>query len=207
MEIQQRDRVVKEALSMFIDSGVRQVRMDDIAKQLHISKRTLYEIFGDKDELLYEAMLLHLKEMDIQLDRVGSNAPNVLVSILRTSEYVTINTSQSRRLRESLREFYPKTYERVKLKSNEERQKAFKEKLMLGIEQGLIKSDTDIEFFVSMMYHISVAIVENSSNFTFDALENGDNFSTAHSILLRGVSTVKGVEVIDDFLNKNLDNE
>ncbi len=41
-----------EATILFQAQGVKQVRMDDIARELSISKKTLYELFSDKEELL-----------------------------------------------------------------------------------------------------------------------------------------------------------
>lgn len=58
-----RARVVKEASQEFIKKGIKSVRMDDIAALLTISKRTLYEVFNDKEELLYDCVIyLHNKK-------------------------------------------------------------------------------------------------------------------------------------------------
>ena len=54
-KIDLRERIVMEATHMFQAQGVKQVRMDDIARGLSISKKTLYELFSDKEELLLEA--------------------------------------------------------------------------------------------------------------------------------------------------------
>ena len=45
--------VVSASGEMFFRNGIRQVKMDDIASKLSISKRTLYEIFANKEELLH----------------------------------------------------------------------------------------------------------------------------------------------------------
>ena len=52
----QKERIVAQAMQMFVSQGIKAVRMDDIAQQLGVSKRTLYELFGDKESLLYLAM-------------------------------------------------------------------------------------------------------------------------------------------------------
>lgn len=51
-----REDVVKRAAEMFAEFGVKSVRMDDVARDLAISKRTLYELFADKQELLYHGV-------------------------------------------------------------------------------------------------------------------------------------------------------
>lgn len=52
----QKERIIDQAMHMFVSQGIKSVRMDDIAQQLGVSKRTLYEMFGDKEGLLYLAM-------------------------------------------------------------------------------------------------------------------------------------------------------
>lgn len=53
----QEERIVDRAMQMFVAQGIKSVRMDDIARTLGVSKRTLYELFGDKEHLLYLAMV------------------------------------------------------------------------------------------------------------------------------------------------------
>ena len=43
----QKERIIEQAMHMFVSQGIKSVRMDDIAQQLGVSKRTLYELFGD----------------------------------------------------------------------------------------------------------------------------------------------------------------
>ena len=45
----QRDYIIDKATEMFVSQGIKSVRMDDIAQSLGVSKRTLYEMFGDKE--------------------------------------------------------------------------------------------------------------------------------------------------------------
>jgi AcrR family transcriptional regulator len=47
-----RERIIEEASKMFSTYGIRAVTMDMLAGQMNISKRTIYEVFRDKDELL-----------------------------------------------------------------------------------------------------------------------------------------------------------
>lgn len=51
-------KIVETALQMFNERGCRGVTMDDIAQALHMSKRTLYETFANKEELLTECLML-----------------------------------------------------------------------------------------------------------------------------------------------------
>ena len=62
---------------MFIEHGIKDVKMDDIAARLSISKRTIYELFNDKEQLLHEV----LKFQDERMYESGKE-------IVRTSSHV-----------------------------------------------------------------------------------------------------------------------
>ena len=51
-----REVILKTAMKAFAEKGIRAVKMDDIAESLAISKRTMYEIYATKEELLYEGV-------------------------------------------------------------------------------------------------------------------------------------------------------
>ena len=56
-----RDRIIETASEAFTAHGIKSITMDDIAASLSISKRTLYEVFQDKESLLTECILMFLK--------------------------------------------------------------------------------------------------------------------------------------------------
>ena len=49
----QKEYIIERASEMFVANGIKSVRMDDIAHNLGVSKRTLYELFGDKATISY----------------------------------------------------------------------------------------------------------------------------------------------------------
>ena len=78
----QKERIIEQAMHMFVSQGIKSVRMDDIAQQLGVSKRTLYELFGDKEGLLYLAMDRYFEKKRIERAAVCAHARNVLEAML-----------------------------------------------------------------------------------------------------------------------------
>ena len=56
-----RDRIIEETTALFVHNGLKSTRMDDIASELGISKRTIYEQFNDRESLI-EACARHFFE-------------------------------------------------------------------------------------------------------------------------------------------------
>lgn len=77
-----KEKILEAAPPMFYQHGIRKVKMDDIAKRLRISKRTVYEIYADKEELLLE-VLQHSDEANRQkmkrLDVPGTNVIDIII--------------------------------------------------------------------------------------------------------------------------------
>ena len=105
-----REHVVQAAAKAFTRKGVKTVRMDDIAADLSISKRTLYELFHDKEDLLLDVMRLHREEMKKSMEEIASKAENVLevffVFIRRAYRISRIQIGSSLRIWKSILELW-----------------------------------------------------------------------------------------------------
>ena len=66
-----KSRIIDYAMGEFYKRGVRAVKMDEISQGLHVSKRTVYEIFGDKEELLLAGLKIKSLEMREKLETDG----------------------------------------------------------------------------------------------------------------------------------------
>lgn len=89
-------RILSLASTMFFQNGIRKVKMNDIAACLKISKRTLYEVYQNKEDLLYEVVVMNdkrKKEEIEKFDKPGLNVINIVMHVLRlqTEEFNRVN--------------------------------------------------------------------------------------------------------------------
>ena len=78
-----RNRIIDKAAVLFTRHGIKSVTMDYIASQMGISKRTLYENFKDKDQLLLECILYIQKETEDEAEEIYKTAENSLDLLLK----------------------------------------------------------------------------------------------------------------------------
>ena len=81
-----REKILATAIESFQENGIKAVKMDDIANRLSISKRTLYEIYGNKEDLLYECVCYHDKHFEKELQsRLSpkSSVMDILICFMR----------------------------------------------------------------------------------------------------------------------------
>ena len=77
-----KSRIIDYAMDEFYKRGIKAVKMDEISQGLHVSKRTVYEIFGDKEELLLAGMKARDEQMRQQLDIYAYNEAHNVIDIL-----------------------------------------------------------------------------------------------------------------------------
>jgi len=192
------DRIVKGAAELFRIYGIKAVTMDTIAAHLGISKRTIYERFGDKDELLFAVMKEMIRKQKEMVEKILNSSSNVMEAIftmLRISrEHMA---SMNPLIGSDLRKYHDAVLQRIKATCDNPDHEGAKKMLKAGIEQGIFREDIDIEI-------ISRA-VSGLGNLTGDAkLFPPDQFPQRDVIrniminYLRGISTAQGNSLIQE---------
>jgi len=199
----QRENIIESAAEMFFEQGIKAVRMDDIARQIGVSKRTLYEQFGDKEELLYQCLSHLIRKRDRRYAELGERASNVLEAMLLVFGDVMDSSAVSHRIQGNLKRFYPKVYERLESEFRNPRGHGhFKVALQRGVAEGYFREDVDFDLAVTLLhYSVEGLIVRKDVLLSHNMSTNGALVFLVVNFL-RGISTEKGMRFIDDFIEK-----
>ena len=112
----QQEKIVDHVSQMILSLGVKSVRMDDVANSLGMSKRTLYELFGDKEELLSQRIVHMMERRCKNISAQVRDCDNMLEVLMKSIKIFT-NSGQvsdmEKRLTANLKKFYPAVYEKV----------------------------------------------------------------------------------------------
>ncbi len=199
----QKDYIIDRATEMFCSLGIKAVRMDDIAQQIGVSKRTLYELFGDKETLLKLCMYKYFEMREEQLLQHIGDTSNVIEMILTAFDLVITHGAVEHRMYTNLRRFYPKAYDGLTVEIGHRKIEKLKECIRRGVDDGLLDSTIDIDLSVSMLCYSLSGIVEHQGVILPDNVSPDEALRYVIVNFLRGISTVKGLEVIDDFVSKH----
>lgn len=193
-------RIVATATSMFHKHGIKSVKMDDIANALSISKRTLYEIYDNKEDLLYEVVqsyeIANHKRI-IELDRPDANVMDILVGFLR------LQLSELGRITPIFFEDLHKYPNVLKLlhKMHENRQKKSVYFFKRGVEEGYFIENVNFDIVRTLG---DVATSGTMSSFLYRKYDIKELFHTFVFVFIRGICTMKGIKILDEF-NKDID--
>ncbi len=199
----QRETIIKSAAEMFVEQGIKAVRMDDIARHIGVSKRTLYEMFGDKEELLYQCLSYYVQERDRRHAELGAQAQNVLEAMLLVFGDVMDSAEVSHRLQSNLRRFYPKVYERlVAERCSRDGLEQFKVALLRGVDEGYFQGVVDFNLAISLLRYSVEGLMLRKDVLLSHNMSTNDALVFLIVNFLRGISTERGMRFIDDFLEK-----
>ena len=143
-----KEEIVKRALEEFMHYGFKSFTMDDLAHKLGMSKKTLYELFPSKTDLV-ESTLDYVLQMTCKnIENFVQGEGSVIENVFRNERTVqtTFNIKSGRPIWE-LQKYYSKTYERMD-KEFIEADCLFVDKVMeRGIQEGLFREDINLKFF------------------------------------------------------------
>lgn len=195
----QKERIIAQAMQMFVSEGIRSVRMDDIARQLGVSKRTLYELFGDKESLLYLAMEHWFECRRLERERACAGARNVLEALFMVLGCVADDSERIQRLMGNLRKFYPAVHERLLREGSVKSRRDMREMLERGIADGLFVATFNIDLAISVLYYTASAVTERRDLLLPEGMSEREAFVQIVSNFFRGISTAEGLRLVDDY--------
>lgn len=191
-----KEHVVLAAAKAFAEKGVRTVTMDDIAAGLSISKRTLYELVHDKEDLLLDVMKLHREEMQEFMTEVASKADNVLEVLLKFYQRSAQDFQNTNRKFFEDIEKYPKVRKYIE-ESRSEKLDAAMEFYQKGVEQGIFRKDVNYNIVRAMVCGQMDILIHSDLCKSYSLAEIYETVVIMH---MRGISTEKGLKIVDDFL-------
>lgn len=140
MEVQ--ERILKTAAKLFLELGVRNISMDDVARELSISKKTIYKHYQDKDQLVFDIISSHIAEVERNTTIIMSEEANPVLQIAKIADFVLeMNKNVHPSVLLDLQKFYPKSYIHLIEHRNKYSLQSVNQNLMKGIEQGLFRDN------------------------------------------------------------------
>ena len=194
-----RERAIETTSEIVLRCGNLSVRMDDVAQELSVSKRTLYEIFGSKEELLLECMNRHIARMSKMLEEEIGREEDVLTVFLKHLE-VLINESRERDHNKfEDMDKYPKLKKvfHEHLADMARRMRSFME---LGVKQGVFRDDLNMDVLMKAFSAMGTMANKEADRgeFRYDELIDGTLV-----VLLRGIASPKGMAKLEKYRYKS----
>jgi AcrR family transcriptional regulator len=187
------DRILSESLRLFKKNGIRSVSMDDVSKELGMSKKTIYQYFANKTELV-EKVLAHMHEQESKVclegDVTKMNAIDILLAVSRNvskqmKDMNPINAFE-------LQKYYPSIFREFVIKKRDHVYEQVKQNFARGIAEGIYRNDLDIDLVARLYIQKLVDVHDpeflSSVNFGFEKV-----FQVMFDNHIRGIANAEGL--------------
>lgn len=141
-----RERILVKSTELFMRLGIRSVSMDDIAAHLGMSKKTIYQYFSDKDELVDAVMEADIQDMQCQCDSVLKASHDAVEEIFLTMDMIQ---EQFRNLNpivlHDLHKFHHRASQKLAAHKNQYLLDIISNNLTRGKAEGLYRPEIDVD--------------------------------------------------------------
>ena len=193
-------KIIKTAGELFFRLGIRSVSIDDICRELGMSKKTFYVYFASKDELIEQMLQANLDYMADKMNGLLAlkDFRQLVKVFIKRQESEKNDVRRVPQLVYDLKEYYPRQFADFQLKCFETQKKFIMQYLELGVDQGLVRANLNIELTAVLFAKIHSDAIRD-----FEVIEahnhNMHQLShTAMDVFVRGVLSEEGLKLFEN---------
>ncbi len=189
-------------IELFKKYGVKSVTMDDIARELGISKKTLYQIVKDKRELVNKIMDFEFDSNYNCFKQIKEKELNAIDELFEVNKYMMTQLKfHSHSFEYDLKKYYPDIYERIHKKKLDVMYASVVENINKGKEEGLYRSELKGEL-IGKLYVARMVNVQDDDFLTLDDFISPEVFKEYFVYHIRGLANKKGIRHLEKNINK-----
>lgn len=198
-----KNRITEAANGLFMRFGTRSVSMDDIARELSISKKTLYTHFSTKEEIVESAMMLMLRNHEEDIDRIHHESENAMDEFFKISEHFrSFMRSINPALLYDLQKFHPKSWQLF----NTHKESCFYDSIVRSIEagqkQGIFRKKLEVKILSKMRWE-QIMLAFNPELFPPQEYDIVNVQMVFFEHFVHGICSQKGIELIEAYKKKS----
>ena len=202
-QMEKESRIIQGALDLFIRMGVKSVNMDDVARHLGISKKTLYQHVSNKEDLVEKSFSHHHYCMKQMIEGICKKHENAIDEVFEIDERVCSTMMHNHpSLLVNLKRYYPKVWGFMDDLKKKNIFKTVKKNLERGIKQGLYRTDINSDIIAKFMLNRVDALV-NEEMFPLTEYNFKQLLKENRVYHIRGIATPKGIEYLEQKLKND----
>lgn len=194
-----KERILIKAKELFMQYGIRSVSMDDIANNLGMSKKTLYQYYADKDELVSAVVEQHVTGIQGDCMNCRKSAKDAVHEIFLTMERIMGEfNNMNPMLLYDMEKFHPRAYQKFKDHKDKFLAQVINENIEWGMKEELYRADTNVDIMSKFRLE-SMMIPFNVSVFPPGRYNLGATSQAIIQHFVYGLATIKGHKLIQKY--------
>jgi TetR/AcrR family transcriptional regulator, cholesterol catabolism regulator len=195
-----RNRIIEGAAELFRTYGIKLVTMDSLASHLGISKRTIYEVFADKDELVIGVLQTMADKQKELIAKIIGESENSIIAIFRIMEISSNHVqSMSPAFKEDIKKFHIEILMKKTVKCEMPDYSNNTEIIIKGINEGLFRKDINPDLVNRCLWSLGKSLMDFEL-YPYELFSRREVVRNVYINYLRGVSTPAGIEQINTLM-------
>lgn len=188
--------LLSKVSQIFLKNGAKTVTMDEIARELRVSKKTLYEKYQNKDTLLEEVLSYSLEKVLEKFNDLDETIENAIVRMFARDTEIekASRTNDSIFLRQLLK-YYPQIFNKHMLYFSGKLSEILMHNVERGRSQGLYRKDFDAYFYSKLFFQMAMSY-DNSPYLDTQEISRSRYQEEALLFYMNAITTEKGKEVM-----------
>ena len=193
------------ATELFMKLGFKSVTMDDIAKEMGISKKTIYTHFNNKETIIGVVTDHVFETVCHDIDAICDLNQNPIQELYAIKKRV-MQYMQKEKASPTyqLQKYYPAIYNNIKQRQFSYMQQCVVKNLNRGLEQDLYRQNIEVQF-VARIYFNGITGIKEESLFPHTMFEGETLYEMYLEYHLRGIVTPKGRNILNKLIQSNQD--
>jgi AcrR family transcriptional regulator len=192
--------IVITSTELFLSLGFKSVTMDDIANEMKISKKTIYNFFSNKETLVQSVVFSMYHHITSGLDQIRETAANPISELYEIKLFIMhqLKGEKTSPLYQ-LRKYYPSIHSELQKKQFDFMTTSVKKSLKKGVNMKLFRASIDVDF-ISRMYFNGMNGIKNVEMFPTDKYSPEELMENYLDYHLRAIVTENGMELLSSHI-------
>jgi len=145
------DKILEEARGLFLQFGLKTVSMDDIARSVGVSKKTIYQHYKDKNSIIAKVVKTHFQRQKHLIEETTTDTENCIEELYEMSKCMRMTVeSVNPAVMYDLERFYPKMFKEFIKFKHEFILEHIKNSLVRGMKEGYFRDDIDVDIIATL---------------------------------------------------------
>jgi len=201
-QVDQKLTILEASSQLYMKHGIRSVSMDDLARQLGISKKTIYQYYENKDTLVTAVVISHVEKEREEVEKILSSSENAIDQMeqiarmaLRTLAEVSSGTMFD------LQKYYRKQWLAITDLHKKLIHSVIKQNIDRGISEGIYRPEIDAEIIARLYGEMAFSIV-NHDVFSMQNFNMQEVYKQAFHYHINGILSPKGDKIFQTLNSK-----
>ncbi|NJM14937.1 MAG: TetR/AcrR family transcriptional regulator [Bacteroidales bacterium] len=194
------DDILEQVGCLFNKFGIKSVTMDDISREMGISKKTLYQFVSDKDDLVAKAVAHDFNRAIAARDQTIGNSKDAIEQLIRLQLWINIKIKHySHAIEYDLKKYYPAVFAELKSRKRESMFNMFYGNILRGKKEEIYRNNIKEEIIAKLFVYTIDSIADNQV-ISIEEFVSNQFHKEIIEYHIRGIANKKGISLLENYL-------